>query len=134
MTVTGSYYENVKRPQQEADARFEEIGGLPEIDQAKASLDAALDKTKMEVDNAVFADRFSDTAFASAEEAQAHSSSVIRSAVQEQGDISFKRQQLTVDFLRVRDSINTALSHLVKFRADLIISQTNYDQPSAVEE
>lgn len=108
-----------------------ETGGLPEIARASVDLQAALGQTRVEIENAVFAERFlpevGDYFRATAKAGQGALTPRTHAVVETEGEAGLKRETLRVEVDRIQNGLVSLLSRLVELRCDLVVSQQEFD-------
>lgn len=119
------FQDRVVKPIQEAEAHITELGILPEINEAAANLQMAIQQTGAEIAGATFAARFirevDETK--ALEHSQSTVSPMAREAIMSEGEAGLKRLELRTRLQTIEGVAFRALSDLIKLRADLKISQ-----------
>ncbi len=133
--MSSQFYDRVVGPAQAADVYIAELGGLPVITAAAENLRRVLDQTREEIETATFADRFLDfpNDMLRQEIERGRYTPDTKAAVEAEGEKGLKRAQLRAGYRTVEGELNLGLSHLVALRADLVISQTDFDEPAPTQ-
>ncbi len=109
-----------------------EAGGLPEISRASVDFQSAVDQTRREVENAMFAKRFPRTASDYFLTVSASGASPLAPqtevAVTSEGEAGFKRQALRSELDRIEYAMNSLVACLVELRCDIVVSHQEFFQ------